>query len=211
MVPSPVSSPCLPLTLQADSTVFVGGLSPKATEDGLQRFLSAQVGAVTSVKIILDHDTGRSKGYGFVTFHDAQLALDVRQRTDLVFLGKALNFGEAYRKTPPTAPAQPRVPQARRTPPRYAPPLAPMPHMPPYAWPYYPPYPEPWEGGYVWVPAPVPFMPYAAPFPPWLEQGGNGGNEELPRDDAQEGAERGTTQEQTEEQREAPPNTASNE
>ncbi len=53
--------------------VFVGGLSWNTVEGGLESFL-AEAGAIKEVKIIKDRDTGRSRGFGFVTFQDSQSA-----------------------------------------------------------------------------------------------------------------------------------------
>jgi RNA recognition motif-containing protein len=48
-----------------DVKLYVGGLAYSVTEDEL-RTLFAQAGTVTSVAVIKDRDTGRSKGFGFV-------------------------------------------------------------------------------------------------------------------------------------------------
>ena len=48
-----------------DSKLYVGNLSYSTTEDAL-RDLFAQAGTVSSVAIIKDRDTGRSKGFAFV-------------------------------------------------------------------------------------------------------------------------------------------------
>ncbi|MEK7691358.1 MAG: RNA-binding protein, partial [Bdellovibrionota bacterium] len=45
--------------------LYVGNLPFSATEEALKDIF-AQSGAVESVKIITDRDTGRSKGFGFV-------------------------------------------------------------------------------------------------------------------------------------------------
>jgi RNA recognition motif-containing protein len=47
------------------SKLYVGNLSYTTTEDEL-RTLFGQAGNVTSVAVIKDRDTGRSKGFGFV-------------------------------------------------------------------------------------------------------------------------------------------------
>jgi RNA recognition motif-containing protein len=46
--------------------LYVGNLGPNATADDL-RILFAQAGTVSSVDVILDRDTGRPKGFAFVT------------------------------------------------------------------------------------------------------------------------------------------------
>jgi RNA recognition motif-containing protein len=45
--------------------LYVGNLSYNTTEDGLRNHFSA-FGNVASAKIIFDHETGNSKGFGFV-------------------------------------------------------------------------------------------------------------------------------------------------
>ena len=49
-----------------NNKLFVGNISWSTSEDGLKTFFS-QVGTVVEVKIITDRNTGRSKGFGFVT------------------------------------------------------------------------------------------------------------------------------------------------
>jgi cold-inducible RNA-binding protein len=49
-----------------NSKLYVGNLSYDTTEEGL-RTLFAQAGAVEAVDMIKDRDTGRSKGFAFVT------------------------------------------------------------------------------------------------------------------------------------------------
>jgi RNA recognition motif-containing protein len=49
--------------------IFVGSLAYAATESELKELFEA-CGEVTSVKIITDRDTGRSKGFGFVEMAD---------------------------------------------------------------------------------------------------------------------------------------------
>ena len=60
--------------------LFVGNLAFQATEEDLQEAFGAY-GHIQEAKIILDRDTGRSRGFAFVTFSsaeaaDAALALD---------------------------------------------------------------------------------------------------------------------------------------
>jgi RNA recognition motif-containing protein len=50
--------------------LFVGGLSWDTDDDGLRRAFE-QFGDVTDAKVIKDRDTGRSRGFGFVTFAEA--------------------------------------------------------------------------------------------------------------------------------------------
>jgi cold-inducible RNA-binding protein len=48
-----------------ETKIYVGNLSYETTEEDL-RTLFAQAGTVTSVDLIKDRGTGRSKGFGFV-------------------------------------------------------------------------------------------------------------------------------------------------
>jgi cold-inducible RNA-binding protein len=46
--------------------LYIGNLAPATTEDDL-RILFAQAGTVSGVNLIMDRDTGRPKGFAFVT------------------------------------------------------------------------------------------------------------------------------------------------
>ena len=52
-----------------DIRLYVGNLSKSTTEDELKT-LFAQAGAVASVEVIKDRDSGQSKGFAFVTMSD---------------------------------------------------------------------------------------------------------------------------------------------
>ena len=59
--------------------VYVGNLSYRMTEDELREVFS-EAGTVTEAVIIKDKETGRSKGFGFVTMgsqEEAQAAIDM--------------------------------------------------------------------------------------------------------------------------------------
>ncbi|TFY81078.1 hypothetical protein EWM64_g2931 [Hericium alpestre] len=48
---------------------FVGGLAPQTTSDSMRAFFST-FGKVVDATVMVDRETGRSKGFGFVTFED---------------------------------------------------------------------------------------------------------------------------------------------
>jgi len=81
-----------------DNRVFVGGISWKADEQSLANFFSTY-GPIVDCKIIMDKSTGKSKGYGFVTFEDKETAERVKREGNIYFQGKMMNVGEAVRKT----------------------------------------------------------------------------------------------------------------
>lgn len=77
------------------SKLFVGGLSWGTTDDGLRRAFEAY-GDVTDAKVITDRETGRSRGFGFVTFAeaaDAQSAMQAMDGSDLD--GRSIRVNEA--------------------------------------------------------------------------------------------------------------------
>jgi RNA recognition motif-containing protein len=49
--------------------VFVGGLAWATTSDGLRTAFEA-CGSIVEAKVVEDRETGRSRGFGFVTFTD---------------------------------------------------------------------------------------------------------------------------------------------
>ena len=53
--------------------LFVGSLSWDTTDEGLHEAF-AQFGEITEAKVITDRDSGRSRGFGFVTFSDDEAA-----------------------------------------------------------------------------------------------------------------------------------------
>lgn len=78
--------------------LYVGGLAYETTEKELQE-LFAQHGTVESVAIIMDRDTNRSKGFGFVemsTAEEAQKAISSLNGQD--FGGRKLMVNEARPK-----------------------------------------------------------------------------------------------------------------
>jgi len=80
--------------------VFVGGLSWDTTDDGLRQAF-APYGDITEAKVITDRNTGRSRGFGFVTFaqdEDAKAAISKMDGTSLD--GKTIKVNEAQERSP---------------------------------------------------------------------------------------------------------------
>ncbi|MEA3412561.1 MAG: RNA-binding protein [Pseudomonadota bacterium] len=80
------------------TNIYVGNLPYQLTEDELREaFL--QFGDVSSVKIISDRDTGRSKGFGFVEM-DVQSEAEeaIKQLDGTAFKGRNLKVNQARPK-----------------------------------------------------------------------------------------------------------------
>ena len=75
--------------------LFVGGLAWETTNDGLSAAFEP-FGAITEAVVITDRESGRSRGFGFVTFEDgaaADKAMAEMNGKDLD--GRSLNVNEA--------------------------------------------------------------------------------------------------------------------
>jgi RNA recognition motif-containing protein len=78
--------------------LFVGGLSWNTTEEGLREAF-AGFGEVTEVRIITDRDTGRSRGFGFVSFTTDEAASQAMEQMDNARLdGRMIRVSEAKEK-----------------------------------------------------------------------------------------------------------------
>lgn len=49
--------------------LFIGSLAYATTDDSLKAFFET-IGEVNSARVVMDRDSGRSKGFGFVEFAD---------------------------------------------------------------------------------------------------------------------------------------------
>jgi len=79
--------------------LYVGNLSYDVTDSQLEQ-LCAQYGTVQSAQVIMDRDTGRSKGFGFVEMgsdQEAQAAIQALSGKD--HGGRALTVNEARPRT----------------------------------------------------------------------------------------------------------------
>jgi cold-inducible RNA-binding protein len=78
--------------------IFVGNMSFDTSEDGLRAAFAAH-GNVEDVAVITDRDTGRPRGFAFITMPDeaGRAAIEALNGSDLD--GRALNVNEARPKT----------------------------------------------------------------------------------------------------------------
>eukprot|EP00850_Spirogloea_muscicola_P006098 SM000028S10192 [mRNA] locus=s28:847908:850243:- [translate_table: standard] len=66
--------------------IFVGGLPPNIMEDDLKRHFD-KYGVIVEHQIMQDHSTGRSRGFGFVTFESEQSVEDILAQGKMQELG----------------------------------------------------------------------------------------------------------------------------
>src|SRR6266850_8204663 len=88
-----------------ESRLFVGNLSYQTIENDLQEYFS-QAGAVTSVNLMLDKFTGKSRGFAFVEFASpADAAKAVETFHGKEFQGRPLtvNIAQPKEDRPPRA------------------------------------------------------------------------------------------------------------
>jgi len=75
--------------------LFVGGLAWATRDEGLLEAFE-QYGEVTEAKVIVDRDTGRSRGFGFVTFTDGAAAdTAIAEMDGATIDGRAIRVNEA--------------------------------------------------------------------------------------------------------------------
>ena len=75
------------------SKIFVGGVSQEATEQDFKEYFM-QYGRVIDATLMMDKDTGRPRGFGFVTF-DSEAAVEATLQGDLRILGKPIEVKKA--------------------------------------------------------------------------------------------------------------------
>jgi len=78
--------------------LFVGGLA-WATDDKSLRAAFEEYGPVEEAKVVLDRDTGRSRGFGFVTFNDDDQAVKaIAGLNETQLDGRSIRVNEAENK-----------------------------------------------------------------------------------------------------------------
>ncbi|XP_030933170.1 RNA-binding protein 38-like [Quercus lobata] len=133
--------------------IFVGGLAWETQRDGVKRYFE-QFGEILEAVVIIDKNTGRSKGYGFVTFKDPDSAMRACQNPYPVIDGRRTNCNLAAFGAQANYPNTPQRGMEKFRPPLRT--MAPAPfqgtstyfhqHIPQYSFPYsaygYPGYPQ---------------------------------------------------------------------
>lgn len=79
---------------------YVGNVSFQSTEEGLKNFFEQNVenGAVKSIAIIKDRETGRPRGFAFVEFQTKEQMGKAIGLNEMQFDGRPLRVSEALEK-----------------------------------------------------------------------------------------------------------------
>ena len=88
-----------------ESRLFVGNLSYQTLESDLQEYFS-QAGVVTSVNLMLDKFTGKSRGFAFVeygTSEEANKAVEMFHNKELQGRALTVNIARPREERPPRA------------------------------------------------------------------------------------------------------------
>ncbi|XP_050386285.1 uncharacterized protein LOC126802673 [Argentina anserina] len=87
--------------------IFVGGLAWETQRETMRRYFE-QFGDILEAVVITDKNTGRSKGYGFVTFKDPEAAMRACQNPSPVIDGRRANCNLASLGAQKTSPPTPQ-------------------------------------------------------------------------------------------------------
>ena len=75
--------------------MYVGNLNYRVKEGDLQQVME-DYGAVSSVKVVMDRETGKSKGFAFIEMeNDAEAAQAMNELNGSEFMGRQLVIKEA--------------------------------------------------------------------------------------------------------------------
>ncbi|XP_042461145.1 glycine-rich RNA-binding protein RZ1C-like isoform X1 [Zingiber officinale] len=86
------------MSAKEDNRIFVGGLSRDTTERRLEAEFS-RFGKVIEAQVMLERDTGRSRGFGFVTFSDARATeIAISQMHERELDGRVISVNKAEPK-----------------------------------------------------------------------------------------------------------------
>lgn len=80
--------------------IFVGGL-PWSTKESELQDAFGQFGTITEAKIITDRETGRSRGFGFITFEEeSAIEQAISEMNGKEFGGRTIKVNQAQERAP---------------------------------------------------------------------------------------------------------------
>ncbi|MBR8706449.1 RNA recognition motif domain-containing protein [Bacteroides pyogenes] len=74
--------------------IYVGNLNYRVKEGDLQQVME-DYGAVSSVKVIMDRETGKSKGFAFVEMEDEAATKVIAELNGAEYMGRTMVVKEA--------------------------------------------------------------------------------------------------------------------
>ncbi|OBZ89585.1 hypothetical protein A0J61_02367 [Choanephora cucurbitarum] len=77
--------------------IFVGGISPEVNEEEFRQFFT-QFGTVLDATLMLERDTGRPRGFGFITFESSEGVEEALRQTHLAIKDKTIEVKRAMPK-----------------------------------------------------------------------------------------------------------------
>ncbi|CAL9242329.1 unnamed protein product [Arabidopsis halleri] len=84
-----------------DLSIFVGDLAPEVTDTMLEKIFSEKYPSVKNAKVVIDGNTGRSKGYGFVRFGDeSERSKAMLEMNGVKCCSRAMRIGPATPRKP---------------------------------------------------------------------------------------------------------------
>ncbi|PKA50009.1 Polyadenylate-binding protein RBP47 [Apostasia shenzhenica] len=82
--------------IASNHSIFVGDLAPDVSDALLQETFSSKYPSVKGAKVVIDANTGRSKGYGFVRFgNDNEKTLAMTEMNGVYCLSRPMRIGAA--------------------------------------------------------------------------------------------------------------------
>lgn len=80
------------------SKIFIGGLHMDATEEIISSILTERFGPVLEISLMRDRESGRFRGFGFVSFTEPRSALLACSEGSITILGRRADIKEATRR-----------------------------------------------------------------------------------------------------------------
>jgi len=77
--------------------IYVGNLPYSTTEDDLRTEFS-ECGEIERVQLITDRDTGRSKGFAFISFESAEALTSALDKNNQDLQGRSMRVNKAIEK-----------------------------------------------------------------------------------------------------------------
>ncbi|KAI9245206.1 hypothetical protein EDC94DRAFT_530342 [Helicostylum pulchrum] len=76
--------------------IFVGGISPEVNEEEFREFFT-QFGTVIDATLMMERDTGRPRGFGFVTFETSNGVEEALKNPNLSIKNKTVSYLPLYK------------------------------------------------------------------------------------------------------------------